>query len=322
METTIENGEPRKFFEQGDEEDTRDIITKIRLKVYQGNSSHFTSTESTVTNPGNIADAILTDRDSILYIHGFMENTEAENVRVIIRAYLDKGDVNVILLDWGDIAYHINYVYVASQVAAIGRVVAESLNQLIELIDLNTLHVIGHSLGAHIAGKIGKFANISRITEIFTNICGPVYALTSQKDINLSNTGLDPAFPLFYPSACHIRSTDAEAVVILHTDGGFYGAAINTGTVDFYANKGISVQPGCPIIFGAELCSHQRSVAIYAESLNSPKAFPAHRCFDKIADVEEVYFGDSTPKNIYGAYCFNTNAKSPYGKGVSNALVP
>ncbi|KOX76288.1 Venom phospholipase A1, partial [Melipona quadrifasciata] len=281
-----------------DEEDTRDIITKIRLKVYQGNSSHFTSTESTVTNPGNIADAILTDRDSILYIHGFMENTEAENVRVIIRAYLDKGDVNVILLDWGDIAYHINYVYVASQVAAIGRVVAESLNQLIELIDLNTLHVIGHSLGAHIAGKIGRFANISRIT------------------------GLDPAFPLFYPSACHIRSTDAEAVVILHTDGGFYGAAINTGTVDFYANKGISVQPGCPIIFGAELCSHQRSVAIYAESLNSPKAFPAHKCFDKIADVEEVYFGDSTPKNIYGAYCFNTNAKSPYGKGVSNALVP
>ncbi|CAD1478768.1 unnamed protein product, partial [Heterotrigona itama] len=237
------------------------------------NSSHFTSIESTVTNPGNIADAILTDRDSILYIHGFMENTEAENVRVIIRAYLDKGDVNVILLDWGDIAYHINYVYVASQVAAIGKVVAESLNQLIELIDLDTLHVIGHSLGAHIAGNVGRFANISRIT------------------------GLDPAFPLFYPSACHIRSTDAEVVVILHTDGGFYGAAINTGTVDFYANKGISVQPGCPIIFGAELCSHQRSVAIYAESLNNPKAFPAHKCFDKIADVEEVYFGDSTPKN-------------------------
>ncbi|KAK9295426.1 hypothetical protein QLX08_010258 [Tetragonisca angustula] len=278
-----------------DEEDTRDIITKIRLKVYQGNSSHFTSTESTMTNPGNIADAILTGRDSILYIHGFMENTEAENVRVIIRAYLDKGDVNVILLDWGDIAYHINYVYVASQVAAIGKLVAESLNQLIELIDFDTLHVIGHSLGAHIAGNIGRFANISRIT------------------------GLDPAFPLFYPSACHIRSTDAEAVVILHTDGGFYGAAINTGTVDFYANKGISVQPGCPIIFGAELCSHQRSVAIYAESLNSPKAFPAHKCFDKIADVEEVYFGDSTPKNIYGAYCFNTNAKSPYGKGVGNS---
>lgn len=36
-------------------------------------------------NPGNIADDILPDRDSILYIHGFLENTEAENVRVIIR---------------------------------------------------------------------------------------------------------------------------------------------------------------------------------------------------------------------------------------------
>lgn len=174
----------------------REIIINNKRFRYR-NSSHFTSSESTVTNPGNIADAILTDRDSILYIHGFMENTEAENVRVIIRgillsyillsrdaekdrttgklgsslryrigfaAYLDKGDVNVILLDWGDIAYHINYVYVASQVAAIGKVVAESLNQLIELIDLDSLHVIGHSLGAHIAGNIGRFANISRIT--------------------------------------------------------------------------------------------------------------------------------------------------------------
>ena len=89
------------------------------------------------------------------------------------------------------------------------------------------------------------------IYKYLNNFVGTLYTLTSQKDINLSNTGLDPAFPLFYPSACHIRSTDAEAVVILHTDGGFYGVAINTGTVDFYANKGISVQPGCPIIFGA-----------------------------------------------------------------------
>lgn len=70
------------------------------------------------------------------------------------------------------------------------------------------------------------------------------------KKIKSSNIGLDPAFPLFYPSECHLRSSDAKAVIILHTDGGFYGTPFNTGTVDFYANKGISPQPGCPPTIG------------------------------------------------------------------------
>ncbi|XP_053971420.1 lipase member H-like isoform X1 [Hylaeus volcanicus] len=273
-----------------DQENSPGAVGKIRLKIFKGDSSSPTSS-------GNIAEDIEADKDSILYVHGFMEGTESDNVQIIVKAYLEKGDVNIILVDWGDIAIDLNYVYVASQVPMVGKVVAESLEKLAETIDLNTLHVIGHSLGAHIAGHIGRYVNntLARIT------------------------GLDPALPLFYPSACHIRSTDAEAVVILHTDGGFYGTPIDTGTVDFYANKGISPQPGCPIIIGGELCSHQRSTKIYAESLTNPKAFLAHRCFDKLIDPRngdtEIYFGDSTPKNIYGAYCFNTNAESPYGKG-------
>lgn len=88
----------------------------------------------------------------------------------MFEAYLDKGDVNVILVDWGEIAIDINYVYVASQVPVVGKAVAESLEKLGEAIDLNTLHVIGHSLGAHIAGHIGRYMNItlSRITGKFS----------------------------------------------------------------------------------------------------------------------------------------------------------
>ena len=61
---------------------------------------------------------------------------------------------------------------------------------------------------------------------------------------------LDPAAPLFYQfGAQHINATSAKQVDVLHTDGGllFYGAFEPTGTVDFYANGGNGLQPGCPI---------------------------------------------------------------------------
>lgn len=54
--------------------------------------------------------------------------------------------------------------------------------------------------------------------------------------------------------------------------------------------------------FLEELCSHQRSTKIYAEALKNPKAFPAHKCIDKIPrnrnEGAQVYFGDSTPHNM------------------------
>ncbi|XP_026666971.1 pancreatic triacylglycerol lipase-like, partial [Ceratina calcarata] len=207
------------------------------------NGSSFTSMDGTLANPGSVASAILANRDSILYVHGYMENTEADNVQIIIRAYLDRGDVNVILLDWGDVTIDINYVYVASQVPAIGKAVAEFLEKLFtfDAIDLNTFHVIGHSLGAHVAGHIGRFLNgtLNRITDFVHDV--------------------------------------------------------------------------------EELCSHQRSVKIWAEALKNPKSFPGHKCFENIIeykkDSEEVYFGDATPSNLYGAYCFSTNSHSPFGKG-------
>lgn len=60
-------------------------------------------------------------------------------------------------------------------------------------------------------------------------------------------TGLDPAGPFFYPlvPSGRLAETDADLVVVLHTDGLGYGYGWVVGDIDFYANTGNSPQPGC-----------------------------------------------------------------------------
>lgn len=117
---------------------------------------------------------------------------------------------------------------------------------------------------------------------------------------------MDPAFPLYYPPIFgnqHISRNDATFVDIIHTDAGGYGTPKVTGTVDFWVNSGRRFQPGCPVgvfmflsdtgkwnIFNqqflyvicytnSDLCSHHRSVQIWAESvaLRSSTAFIARK---------------------------------------------
>lgn len=88
--------------------------------------------------------------------------------------------------------------------------------------------LIGHSLGAQTCGWTGKkFRKLSGITL-------PLIV------------GLDPAGPLFClrPESKRLTKTDAERVMVIHTDGGILGMLEACGTVDFFPNGG-SDQPGC-----------------------------------------------------------------------------
>lgn len=91
---------------------------------------------------------------------------------------------------------------------------------------MQSIHLIGHSLGAHAAGFAGSFtsARVSRIS------------------------GLDPALPGFEITAgpeLRLDPTDAEFVDVIHTCGGVLGFYEPLGHVDFYPNGGVPSQPGC-----------------------------------------------------------------------------
>nr|KAG5709790.1 hypothetical protein BaRGS_032614 [Batillaria attramentaria] len=184
-------------------------------------------------------------------------------------ALLAQGDYNVILVEWKDGA-----ATLYGQATANTRIVGAQIAQLIEYLQSTTettagdMHIIGHSLGAHVAGYAGeRTPGLARIT------------------------GLDPAEPYFQNTDKVVRldPTDALFVDVIHTDvSSFYSVDIGLGMsqpcghVDYYPNGGYQ-QPGCSsggltsvfegLITGDVLekagCNHQRSVLFFTDSINA-----------------------------------------------------
>ncbi|XP_067006725.2 inactive pancreatic lipase-related protein 1 [Anabrus simplex] len=138
--------------------------------------------------------------------------------------------------------------------------------------------MIGHGLGAHIAGYVGhSIKGLARIT------------------------GLDPTGPYFQgmPTEVRLDPTDAEFVDVIHTDMSTADVLTDTaqgtsdlsGHVDFFPNGGTE-QPGCvksteyPSLFKLTRetlkpgtiypgCSHKRAFKYFIESI------VAHNCYFK-----------------------------------------
>lgn len=102
----------------------------------------------------------------------------------------------------------------------------------IDKIPLNNFHVIGHSLGAHVAGFAAQ--------RLKSKLRKPLPWVT----------GLDPARPLYeapekVPNSQRLSDDDAVVVEVVHTDGAILGFKSSIGTIDFYPNGGEYIQPNC-----------------------------------------------------------------------------
>ena len=90
-------------------------------------------------------------------------------IRLLIIIFTFQEDVNVICVDWSAGAADPNYVRAAVNTRLVGRQVAlliESINNSNDGKKINDkIHIIGFSLGAHVAGFAGhQLKNLSRIT--------------------------------------------------------------------------------------------------------------------------------------------------------------
>lgn len=235
------------------------IGTRIQYEPFK-NCLNYTQ-ESCAIYPFNLA--VLNDvefdpsRRTIVITHGYWAGAENVWQLAIKNFWLELDDVNVIIVSWTSGNHNIydqsvlNTRIVARQISALIYYLAQLNNA--DIRDekfLQNFYLVGHSLGAHISGFVGKdfYGKMGRII------------------------GLDPAGPRFKDAEPNMKlnRNDALLVEAIHTNGGDMielGHLKPLGHVDYYVNGG-KHQPGCFHLGKPKLfCSHKRAPLLYAAFL-------------------------------------------------------
>ena len=239
------------------------------------------------------------DKPTKFVTHGWMSSCDSDICIDIRSAFLEHGDYNVIQVDWSNIAAK-SYIWASNQVENVAKLVSRMLDFLVSQgQNPANITVVGHSLGAHVAGLSSYYAK-QKVSYV---------------------VGMDPAGPLFYlrDEGHRISKGDADYVEAIHTTT-LLGLIYQVGDSDFYPN-GALPQGGCGLDLG-ESCSHGRSYEYYAESINDDR-FIARQCDNYVEYQLNLCDSNSTARmggvtpdySAEGKYYLFTNPETPYAEG-------
>ncbi|XP_063217618.1 phospholipase A1 member A-like isoform X2 [Bacillus rossius redtenbacheri] len=240
--------------------------------------------------------AVDVQKETIFLIHGWLCNRTT--FMAVKNAYLKSRDANAVIVEWDRLAAGM-FTKSRKDVEVVGSHLAQLADALIGAgQDPARLHIVGHSLGGHMAGiaasKVTK-GTVGRVTAL--DAAGPSYTTPGMED--------------------KVDSTDAAFVQLIHTNVGGLGIRKALGHVDFYVNGGKS-QPGCSTS-DMGICSHMRAVDIYEQSVTDGKSFPARECTTwktfssgKCDENPIAYMGESCSNSTRGIYFLKTSSLPPY----------
>jgi len=233
--------------------------------------------ESFKTNTGG--ETIKEQGKVFFIVHGWKDDynyTWVRNLQIALQ--LKQPLSHVVLVDWSPVSklkQPQQYPVALASIRPIGLIMAGLLCRMKEALGvrMEDVHIIGHSLGAHLAGMAG--------TEL-RRVCGATVGRI---------TGLDPGSGLLWdaPDGAILDKTDAAFVDIIHTNGKAFtlqqmmaalssgkpdivprGLPRSTGHVDFWPNGG-EQQPGCD----SQTCSHHRVHWVFLSTVLDFCEFPA-----------------------------------------------
>ncbi|XP_066457482.1 inactive pancreatic lipase-related protein 1-like [Eleutherodactylus coqui] len=252
------------------------LITKDRppQEIYFNNASHFSSCGFDFT------------KRTCVIIHGYTQSAMEPWINNMCQELTTHQNVNCVALDWssGSLTF---YAQAVSILRYVGRQLARALSflELVHNYPAFNVHLIGHSLGCHIAAYAGKCQrNVDRIT------------------------ALDPARPFFEGEAEVVRLTsrDARFVDVIHSNAKDLlqlglGYISPIGDVDFYPNGGQNM-PECP-----DVSSIQNTVlcllSTMAGPLNCSESFQAKfvGCEELLKDVILTF--EELKEKLYEGFC-------------------
>ena len=256
-------------------------------------------------------------------IHGYVDKANKPFMWEMRDAFLTREDINVIAVNWEKGADSVDYRQSAANARVVGALIGEFMKTLhwTSFVTYDKMHLIGHSLGAHVAGHAGEWVpGTGRIT------------------------GLDPAGPFFEDEDVKVRldPSDASFVDVIHTDAenllkiGF-GTDQAMGHADFYPNGGAD-QPGCTdsilkhffsLFEGFDAakasvtCNHRRAIYLFTESIGSSCSFQAYPCSsEEDFDLGICSFcapgltcatmGYNADPTVHGTFYLSTTSSAPY----------
>ncbi|XP_034246770.1 pancreatic triacylglycerol lipase-like [Thrips palmi] len=265
------------------------------------------------------------DLPTKVLIHGFAGSVDFNFTSSVRQAYLLRGGYNVLVVDWGRLTHlpcYASSVVNTWQVARCTGQLLARLGQASPSLRPPHLHVVGFSLGAHIAAFVSD----------------ELVARTGQRVGRI--TGLDPALPAFASLApsWKLDPGDADFVDVVHTNAGILGKVEPTGHADFYVNGG-SVQPFCT---GGDrnipLCSHLLAPVYFSETILDESSHWGRYCSsyghyawgycaaaerDAATDtLAGAFMGEGVHSSLRGTFIVETAASYPFALGPPQPISP
>ncbi|XP_075983076.1 phospholipase A1 member A-like [Anticarsia gemmatalis] len=195
----------------------------------------------------------------VLYIPGWWNTPTDESSNAIVQALLTKHPV-VLVLDTR-LSFCRGYVSSVTRVNPLSHLLYSFIKNLQKAgLNPSSVHLIGFSLGAHVAGMTGKLVQKKLKTKL-----GRI-------------TALDPAKPCFTKTEHKLDKRDAEFVQVIHSSAGVLGLEDPIGHTDVYVNGVAGKQPECRDRSISLECDHALAWKLYSASAMNDRTLMGKRC--------------------------------------------